>query len=87
MNIDQRNTAKVPGRIAGLGAGCLAALLVTATAAADSRDQAKRIHDRLAGVPPTASVLADMAADIQAGNALAAAETALQNPAFSHATL
>lgn len=87
MNIDHRNTAKVPGRIAGLGAGCLAALLVTATAAADSRDQAKRIHDRLAGVPPTASVLADMAADIQAGNALAAAETAMQNRAFYDVTL
>lgn len=87
MNIDFRNTAKVPDRTARSAAACLAALLVVTTAAADSRDQAKRIHDRLAGVPPTEAVLADMAADIQAGNALAAAQTAMQNRAFYDVTL
>jgi hypothetical protein len=63
------------------------ALLAGATAAAGPREQAKRMHDRLAGVPPTEEVLVDMAADIQAGNAVAAAETAMQNRAFYDVTL
>ncbi|MCC7327515.1 MAG: hypothetical protein IT521_12005, partial [Burkholderiales bacterium] len=46
------------------GAVCLLMSLAAATAAAGPREQAKRMHDRLAGVPPTESVLANMAADI-----------------------
>ncbi len=69
------------------GAVCLLMSLAAATAVAGPREQAKRMHDRLAGVPPTESVLANMAADIAAGNALAAAETAMQNRAFYDVTL
>ena len=35
----------------------LLALMLAAPAAAQTREQAKRIYDRLAGVPPTESVL------------------------------
>ncbi|MEM7083300.1 MAG: hypothetical protein AAF465_11250 [Pseudomonadota bacterium] len=54
---------------------------------AGEREQAKTLHDRLAGVPPTATVLNDMAADIAAGNALNAAFTAIDNPNFYNVTL
>jgi len=57
------------------------------TATAGDRERAKRIHDRLAGVPPTESVLADMAADINAGNVEDAAYTAMQNRHFYDVTI
>jgi hypothetical protein len=69
-----------------LAAACLA-LGLAATAEAGPREQAKRLHDRLAGVPPTEQVLADMEADILAGNAISAAETAMENSAFYNVTL
>ncbi len=54
---------------------------------ADSRTQAKRLHDRIAGVPPTEEVLTAMASDIAAGRATDAAYTAMQNRAFYDVTL
>lgn len=54
---------------------------------ADSRDQAKRLHDRLAGVPPTASVLQDMETLIDNGSAVDAAYTAMDNANFYNVTL
>ena len=48
-------------------AGLLAAALVM-PANAGSLEQAKRLHDRLAGVPPSAAVLNQMAAAIDAGD-------------------
>jgi len=51
------------------------------------RDQAKRIHDRLAGVPPSAAVLTAMQNDIIAGDANAAALKAMDNPNFYRVTL
>ena len=62
---------------------CVAAPAVQA----DSRAQARRIHDRLAGVPPTAAVLDDMAADVAAGRAVDAAYTAMENRSFYDVTL
>jgi hypothetical protein len=65
-----------------------AALALPATAG--PREQAKRIHDRLAGVPPSASVLDEMEADVdpfQPGTALDAAYTAMDNPNFYNVTL
>jgi len=61
--------------------------LLSLSAVAGPREQAKRIHDRIAGVPPSASVLADMQADIAAGNALTAAMKATENDAFYSVTL
>lgn len=54
---------------------------------ADERDQAKRMHDRIAGVPPSAAVLDDMAADILAGREEDAAYTAMEHSAFYDVTL
>ncbi len=54
---------------------------------AGSREQAKRLHDRLAGVPPGAAVLDSMAADIAAGRPEDAAFTAMDNSAFYNVTL
>ena len=67
----------------------LSCLLVTMSALsfADERDQAKRIHDRIAGVPPSASVLDAMAADILAGRIEDAAYTAMEHSAFYDVTL
>ena len=61
-----------------------AVLLLTSTSAtfANSRDQAKRIHDRLAATPPTEMVLISMAAKIDAGNSVGAAMEAMNNPGF-----
>ena len=55
-----------------------------ASAGAITRDQAKRIHDRIAGVPPSDSVLTQMAA---ASSADAAAQIALQDSNFYNVTL
>ncbi len=54
---------------------------------AGPREQANRIHDRLAGVPPSTTVLAAMQADIVAGRALDAAFTAMEASEFYSVTL
>jgi hypothetical protein len=58
-----------------------------ATALAGPREQAKRIHDRIAGVPPSAAVLNQMEAEVAGGDAEAAAFIAMDNPAFYSVTL
>ena len=68
-------------------------LFICVSAEAGPREQAKRIHDRIAGVPPSAQVLNNMATLIQAGpgteteNAESAAFVAMQNPDFYRTTL
>lgn len=59
----------------------------SAAATADSTDQAKRIHDRIAGVPPDSATLASMRDDIDSGNALDAALEATNAPEFYSVTL
>ena len=66
--------------------GIIMAGLVT-TAAAGPREQAKRIHDRLAGVPPTDQVLQVMENQITGGDPVAAAYTAMDNRYFYSVTL
>jgi hypothetical protein len=69
---------------------CLAivlALLQASAASADERSQARRMHDRIAGVPPTPAVLDAMAADIAAGRATEAAYRAMEHRAFYDVTL
>ncbi len=65
-------------------------ILLTATYAvtanAGAREQAKRIHDRIAGVPPSASVL-DTMEGLIGNDAIAAARLAMEDPAFYDATL
>lgn len=62
-------------------------LVCAAVAVAGPREQAKRMHDRIAGVPPAETVLTQMAADISAGNPIAAAYKAMDNSAFYDVTL
>lgn len=58
-----------------------------ATATAGPREQAKRMHDRLAGVPPTEAVLSQMVDDINTSNPIAAAYKAMDNISFYNVTL
>lgn len=58
-----------------------------ASAAPEDRAQAKRMHDRIAGVPPTAEVLDAMEALIEANDDLAAARLAMENDGFYDVTL
>ncbi|MGY8794966.1 MAG: hypothetical protein ACKVJN_07530 [Woeseiales bacterium] len=70
-------------------AGLLSVCLISA-AAAGPREQARRIHDRLAGVPPSAAILQLMEGEVdvgQAGTALDAAFRAMDNPSFYNVTL
>jgi len=72
-----------------LTVGLVITSLVTAAYAAP-REQARRIHDRLAGVPPTDAVLGAMEADVDPGqnnDPIAAAYTAMDNPNFYNVTL
>lgn len=63
-------------------------LAIPQLADASARDQAKRIHDRLAGVPPTAAVLDAMQDAIEnGGGKRAAALIAMDNPNFYNVTL
>ena len=63
------------------------AIVVPTIATANSRDQAQRIHNRLAGVPADAATLSDMTALIESNKADEAAELAMENPAFYNVTI
>jgi hypothetical protein len=63
------------------------ALLAASAVSAGPREQAKRMHDRLAGVPPSEAVLDAMETDITGGRAIDAAYTAMDDPAFYDVTL
>ncbi len=65
----------------------LGAYLDTAAAGDLERRQAQRLHDRIAGVPPSASVLDAMEQHLIDGNSSAAAALALDNNAFYNVTL
>ncbi len=71
-------------RRSALCAALAASLALAGSAGAVTRDQAKRIHDRIAGVPPSDAVLTQMAA---ASSADAAAQIALENSNFYNVTL
>jgi hypothetical protein len=74
-------------RIATLATAALLAMQAVSPAYAGPREQARRLHDRLAGVPPTDTVLTQMATDIAGGNATAAAQLAMTNKNFYNVTL
>ena len=77
---NKQNSKRWPLLMAVLCLGVISQL-----ANAGPREQAKRIHDRLAGVPPTNTVLDQMEALMS--NPEAAAALAMQNPAFYNVTL
>ncbi|WP_100642392.1 hypothetical protein [Alteromonas facilis] len=75
-------------RLARVGRGLLFASAVVAfTANAGPLEQSKRIHDRIAGVPADEQTLVQMRSLIEAGNVEAAANIAMQHPAFYNVTL
>ena len=65
----------------------LVAVLCALPAAAGPNEQAKRIFDRIAGVPPSATELATMSSFLQGGDPTSAANVALQAPQFYNTTL
>lgn len=65
----------------------LVSIGMIASAQAGSREQAQRMHERLAGVPPSAADLNTMQAMIDANNATAAANLAMDNVNFYNVTL
>ncbi|MEM1260910.1 MAG: hypothetical protein AAGH76_00795 [Pseudomonadota bacterium] len=64
---------------------CLSAW--TTSASAGPREQAKRLHDRLVGSPPSTTVLDSMASKVSAGDAIGAAYDAMDNPNFYNTTV
>jgi hypothetical protein len=67
---------------------CVLLLFCTnAGADAQERRQAKRLHDRLAGIPPEESVLDDMETALMSGNDIDAALIAMDNKSFYNITL
>lgn len=85
------NTPRIAGRSRLVATMALALGIATmglqSTAFADARTQAKRLHDRIASVPPTDATLNQMAALISGGNALGAANVATEANAFYNVTL
>ena len=68
----------------------LISLSVSATAYGGTREQAQRIHERIAGVPPSETVLSnmqDMISGAQPGGATGAADLAMDNVNFYNVTL
>ncbi|HET8800235.1 MAG TPA: hypothetical protein VFN01_03535 [Marinobacter sp.] len=88
MNARTRIT-RLSLRACGLSLLLIFAVALSGLASAGPREQAKRIHDRIAGVPPSPEVLDEMAADIASGSAgaLDAAFTAMEDNAFYDVTL
>ena len=85
MELDGRATTANATRCTLAAVGL--SLLFVSVAHAGPREQARRIHDRIAGVPPDASVLDAMEADIVAGRVSDAAYLAMDNPFFYSVTL
>ena len=74
-------------RDVGTWLSAIVLILATATTWAAPRDQAKRIHDRIAGVPPSEAVLDQMTTLVTGGDAVGAAMLATDAPEFYNVTL
>jgi len=61
--------------------------LLSFSASATSLEQAKRLHDRITGVPPSIQTLVEMSTLIDQGKVTEAAYLAMQSPAFYSSTL
>lgn len=85
MWMTQMDTQQV-SKLKMVGLACVLAFAATA-ANANDRDRAKRIHDRIAGTPPSTATLDAMEALVAANNALGAANIATQAPSFYNVTL
>lgn len=67
--------------------GLLALALIAGDSYAGAREQALQIHNRIAGVPPSAAVLAQMTTEVEAGRVADAVRIAMNNEAFYSVTL
>jgi hypothetical protein len=85
MWMSKMNTPKVSSS-KQVALACLLAVVAVA-ASANDRDKAKRIHDRIAGVPPSEATLDAMEALVTGGDARAAADIATASPSFYNVTL
>jgi hypothetical protein len=88
MNTETISKPAARTRIAAIAVALgltLGAWQMAAFAQMTPRDQAKRLHDRITGVPPTAQVLNDMEAAM--GSPIAAAAIATNQSAFYNVTL
>lgn len=65
-----------------VGIACVSACLLATGVQAGSREQALQIHKRVAGVPPSETVLLQMAAFLDAGQKDQAVQLAMNNEAF-----
>ena len=74
-------------RVMQLGALFILVALSSSLSWADERDQAKRMHDRIAGVPPDEATLTAMATAISNNDAVGAALMATEAPEFYGVTL
>ncbi|MES9859746.1 MAG: hypothetical protein ABW157_18405 [Candidatus Thiodiazotropha sp. LLP2] len=63
------------------------ALLFALPVMSGPREQAKRMHDRIAGVPPSEETLTQMVTEIENSDPLAAAMLAIEHPDFYNVTL
>src|ERR1700676_1339717 len=89
MTQKARRITATPNRVAlairaTMCAGALAVLGTNALAANPNGDQATRIYNRIAGIPPTAALLAQMTA---AADPVTAALIATQDPQFYNSTI
>ena len=81
---------RMAGRLVQFVSFGLVSVSLATAAYAGPREQARRIHDRLAGVPPTEAVLQAMEAEVdigQPGTAIDAAYRAMEDPSFYNVTL
>jgi hypothetical protein len=79
--------SRMRGRAIGVALAVGLVAFAAQTAAAGPREQAKRIYDRVVGVPPTDAVLTTMTSQIQGGDPVAAAYTAMNDPIFYNSYL
>ena len=86
----RRTDRQDKGRLATSLLACgLLSICLLGTASAGPRERARQIHDRLAGVPPTETVLSSMEMQVSGatGTPSDAAYQAMQNPNFYNVTL
>jgi hypothetical protein len=85
--IPTKNPVFFPPIVCAIVAASFIFLLTQTTAQAGPREQAKRIHERLAGVAPSESVLSTMTSQINAGDGIDATLLAMENPQYYNVTL
>jgi hypothetical protein len=83
---DRSNRSGVRKTLA-VAVALLAALQPFTPVLAGATEQAERLFGRITGTPPSAAVLTQMSTDISSGNAVAAAQIAMQDPNFYNVTL